>query len=159
MDEAAELKTTLPPDQQDRLAKMLEAARERNLLDEMYKIATKLGTSHPNIDIARENYDAANKAQSTAANDLKHLARLLRAPKDNLAALREAREKVEQALNKQNELNEQSGAKEEKGEKTPKEDPKADPKLDRLRAILAEILRTFLSRLLRTPTTVSSRRR
>lgn len=106
------LRGKLTPDQRDRIKKMERLAEEMKVQDAMEQAARRLGTRQTNPAVKQEQFRAANELQTKAAGDLRELARTLRAPQDKLDALREARDRVEQAIRKQEELHDQAKARE-----------------------------------------------
>src|SRR5204863_7689371 len=76
-----------------------------------------------------EKIRSANEMQFKCASQLQELARVLRMPGDKLAVLREARDRVEQAIAKQEEVNKQTLIAEGKEvPKDPKQAAEKDPK-------------------------------
>ena len=94
------LKDQLPPEQKERVQQAEAMAGEQHVLDTLAKAAERLqgrGRTEPRELL----WQSATELQRKAAADLQELARALRAPPDKLAALREARERIDKALEKQ----------------------------------------------------------
>jgi hypothetical protein len=96
-----ELKTDVPEELKPRIDRTLEIAQERQLLETMRDAA-----NHIRYRNARE----ADDRQIQATSDLERLARTLRAPTEKLAALQEARDRVQKLIPKQQALRDESEA-------------------------------------------------
>jgi hypothetical protein len=94
------LKDLLPPEERQRLTQAEKMAGEQRLLENQAKAAEQLQTR----DQREQNWKAAAETQRKAAADLQDVARALRTPSEKLAALREARDRVERAGQKQDQL-------------------------------------------------------
>ena len=102
-----ELSTKLPEEQKQRVRLMRRRAGELRLVANLAFASTKLkgpGSPVQKLEAWRE----ANGAQWEAVGQIKELARLLRGPSELLAVLREARDRVEQVLGKQDQINKET---------------------------------------------------
>ncbi|HXG61145.1 MAG TPA: hypothetical protein VNO22_07225, partial [Planctomycetota bacterium] len=99
----AALKAGLPAEHQERLRAAEERAAERGLPKVLEEAARKLRASG-DWERRQAQWRAAREQQAKAAADLRDLARALRAPLGELDALREARARIERALEEQKAL-------------------------------------------------------
>ena len=97
-----DLRDQLPPDQLERLNQAEQRARELQVLRRLVDAAEDLRAMN------RGNVREAREQQLRAAGDLRELARTLRPTPDRLAALREARERLDQAIQEQEALRQEA---------------------------------------------------
>src|SRR2546423_1586487 len=98
--QVVDLRKSLPAEQKERVGVMEKLAAEFRLQENLSIAAEPLGL--PTYAAGRlEKYRVANDIQFKAAAELQELARALRLPGDKLAVLREARERVDLAIAKQ----------------------------------------------------------
>lgn len=115
-----DLRPKLPDEQKERVALMQKVAGEQRLLENLTLASKKLktwGTPTQKFEV----WTSVNETQWKAAGQMKELARILRVSSELLAVLREARERVDQAIVKQEELNKETKtnlAKEEEAKET-----------------------------------------
>lgn len=102
--QAYELRTSLPAEQKGRVERMRQLADKYRLVVILNDSAQGLKSSGSPAQHA-DVWKAINKVQMEAAGQLSELALALRAASDRLSALREARERIDQALAKQTEIN------------------------------------------------------
>lgn len=117
LEQLAELQPLLPPEHQERYRRMQAALRATNLLDNLVTASRHLRFTGATAERRRQWRKAADM-QWQASGDLQELARQLGGESDKLTALREARQKVERALD------DQEGV--EQGTRTPPEKEKPD---------------------------------
>jgi colicin import membrane protein len=98
--QAAALRDELPAEQQVRLQKAVDLARDRQVLERMTHAVDNLKQPASRT----EQLKAAADEQRRAAADLQDVARVLRTPLDRLTALREARTRLQQAQEGQESL-------------------------------------------------------
>ncbi len=97
----------LPAEQKDRLKKVEKLAADIQVLDNMSTASTKLKPAgYPNL--RTQAYQEAVKQQWDLAGDLAYLARELRSPKDKLAAMKEAKERLDRAVEAQKTITEKT---------------------------------------------------
>ncbi|HEV3259716.1 MAG TPA: hypothetical protein VG013_22805 [Gemmataceae bacterium] len=125
------LKDHLPAEQKDRLGRAEVFAGDQQLFDNLAKATARMLTpGAPNVPkhlqfrrgrrsfvrvhtpvnptVLQQSWTSAGTLQRQSAADLQELARILRTPQDRLAALREAREQVVRAIQKQETLRQES---------------------------------------------------
>jgi hypothetical protein len=124
--QAAELRPHLPKEHQERLDKAEALASERHIPETMNQAASKLAAKVFNRD-KFQRWQEGSQLQRRAADDLRELARTLRLPGDKLAALREARDRLDKAIQKQEELREQAKAEQAKLEEEAAKAPGTRP--------------------------------
>ncbi len=112
------LRPILPDDQKERVAKMQKLSQQFRLLDTLERIAKLLKDSNSPA-FQPEAWVEVNDIQWRTAGQIKELARSLRTPSDLLAALRETRDRVDLAINRQDILNQET-----KENQAREEDPK-----------------------------------
>jgi hypothetical protein len=117
------LKKLLPPEHGERHRRMEAALRSSNLLDNLIAASRHLRGYGAPVERQRQ-WRMAAQIQWQACGDIQELARLLHGNRDRLAALREARQKVERAIE------DQEGVKQTT--LTPPEKEKPDAKSDEL---------------------------
>ncbi|HWG43902.1 MAG TPA: DUF4175 family protein [Gemmataceae bacterium] len=100
LDQMAGLRKLLPPEQQESLRKMEGAAKSAQLLDNLVTASRHLRTVGAPAERHARWRNAAD-LQWQAAGDIQELARVLRGSTKKLEALREARQKVERAIEDQ----------------------------------------------------------
>jgi len=96
-----DLKGDVPEEMKPRIDRTLEIAKERQLLETMRDAANH---------IRYRNVQEADDRQIQATSDLERLARTLRAPTEKLAALQEARDRVQKLIPQQKALREEAEA-------------------------------------------------
>ncbi len=111
-----DLASKLPAEQQERIKAMDKLIVEFGLFENMTQAAKKLRTAGY-VPVRQQEFQAANDLQWQTTGNLQALARVLRVPADTLAALKEAREKIEQAIARQEEIKEEVKLQEEKAAK------------------------------------------
>jgi hypothetical protein len=113
----------LQGDQKQRALLMPQRAAQQRVLDDLGAAAAKLKA----FGYGAQRYDAwleASGLEWQAAEKMRELARILRGSADALAALREARDRVDLALSKEEEISKETKATLENPEpKSPKADP------------------------------------
>jgi len=114
--QASDLRAKLPAEQQERLKALEELAAKQRIMENFYRAIIKLGVPFNQFD----TWKAGNKLQWEIAGQLRDLARVLRAPHDNLTALRQVRDRLEQTLRIQENLKEET-------EQSPKNEKQDDP--------------------------------
>jgi hypothetical protein len=98
--QAAALKADLPGEQQERLLKLEKEVGELQLLASLAQAADKLqATGYPDQRLLQNR--AGNDLQWKTAADLQKLAGILRTSPDKLAALKEARDRLDRAVAQQ----------------------------------------------------------
>lgn len=112
MQKLREMKVDLPDELKPRLDKVFAIANERHMLESMREAANHLRFRNP-----RE----AEDRQMQAENDLARLARTLRTPADKLGVLQEARSRVEQLLQLQSQLRQETLAEKDPRQKDSKQ--------------------------------------
>jgi hypothetical protein len=119
--QAGVLHDKLPAEQQERLRLLQERVSAQRLFENFTRTLAKLRS---NRVTARGLHDwkAANELQWDLAEELRALARLLRTAPDSRAALRQARDRLDQAIRKQEELRGDTK------EQTPRNDPQQPAK-------------------------------
>lgn len=103
-----ELQPKLSDDHKLRVDNMKKYAAELNLADKLINSVRKLRPDATNIPAEKRNEDlaAAIEIQSDLAQHYGQMARILRLPGDTLAALEEARARIDEEIRKQDEINE-----------------------------------------------------
>jgi hypothetical protein len=126
--QVGQLASKLTDEQQTRVKAMDLLVAKYRLLENLDVAAKKLGTKGL-VEYRQPSFRAAHELQWNNANQLQELARVLRASGDALAILKEAREKIEQAIAKQEDIKEEIRKQnEESKERAKQETPKAkDP--------------------------------
>jgi hypothetical protein len=105
--QASDLKPNLPPEQQERIKQAEVLAARKQIPETMQQAAGNLAIKgNPNDNTVR--WKQGNELQRKAAEDLRELARTLLMPTDKLAALKEARERLDQAIQKQEDLRDEA---------------------------------------------------
>ena len=99
------VKALLPEEQQERWQKVVREGQTQQVLDVLEEAQRQLRAAG---DPRSPRWQAAADVQWKASGQLKDLARALRPPTDKLAALREARQRIEQAIDKQEALREEA---------------------------------------------------
>jgi hypothetical protein len=107
--QAGNLRSKLPAEQQERLQKMEALASERRLSENLTNIGGRL-QKVMRSDYRFDKWREANDLQAKVAGDLQQMARVLRLSPEALAALREARDRIDQAIARQENLQEQTKA-------------------------------------------------
>jgi hypothetical protein len=128
------LEATLPDEGKKRLRMVLADTKQLGVLANMKQTAEE-------FLLTRSNYQTPIELQMRCAENLQQLARELRTPQDKIAALREARQHIDQTLKSQQEVRQQT-------EDLP--DPKTRQELNNQESKLAFQTRD-ISNLLRTP--------
>ncbi len=126
-----DIKPKLTSEHQERVKRMETILGESRLQENLTTAAQKLrALGYPNHRL--EQFRVANELQWKTATSMMEISRALRVPGDTLAALKEAREKIDQAIAKQEDVKEETAKLEPKQEKEkePKVEPKVDPKAD-----------------------------
>ncbi|MCI0378871.1 MAG: DUF4175 family protein [Gemmataceae bacterium] len=134
MKQVRDLSAKLPEEQKDRVVLMDKVAAQRRLRESLTTAVDKLKGGAAGAQ-KFEQWAAANELQFKSATTLQELARVLRAPSDLLGVLREARERVDQAIAKQEDIHKETKAaegdakeperKDEPGAKNPPKNPDA----------------------------------
>ncbi len=102
--QALNLKAKLPDEQKERVALMQKLAAQYRLLENLAVTSKKLKT-YFNPAQKYDVWKQVNTTQWQAAGQMKELARVLRVSSELLAVLRAARDRVDQAIVKQDDLN------------------------------------------------------
>ncbi len=102
-----ELRPQLPADHQERLAKVEALYKDRQIAAALEETIRKLRSRSEPAPRAAQ-WKAAGFLQWKAAGDLRDLARALRSPAEDLDALREARQLLEQAIERESGLKEET---------------------------------------------------
>src|SRR5262249_51671812 len=126
LDQGKLLKSKVPAAEQERLGRMQKLAADQSLHEGLTKAA--LGLRLAMRGAKTEQWREANELQARAATQIQELARALRAPLDQAAALREARDRIDQAIARQKDLHEKTQAQNADVEKDAK--PEANENLD-----------------------------
>ena len=108
MMQLAELKASLPKEQIERLEKAERLAQQRQLVPALDEASKKL-RSRVEYTQRYASWRAAAFLQWKSAGDLREVARGLRAPVEDVEALRETRRRVEDAIERQTALRIESG--------------------------------------------------
>jgi hypothetical protein len=115
--QAGELRPKLPPEQVERLKALEDLAARQRIMESFYRVIIKLGVPFNQFD----TWKAGNQLQWEIAGQLRDLARILRNPADQLNALREVRDRLEQTIRAQESL------KNETKEQAPETKKQTDP--------------------------------
>jgi len=118
-----DLRPQLPEEQKERVQRMSKRAAEQRLLDNLNSASNQLKGSGP----PAQRYDSwkdVNAKQWQAAGQIKELARVLRVSSELLAVLHEARDRVDLAIVKQDEINKETKDTQAKDPATKEPDPK-----------------------------------
>jgi hypothetical protein len=94
------LKKLLPPEHQERYRKMEIALKSSNLLDNLKSASRRMRGFGAPVDRQR-NWRMASATQWQSSGDIQNLAQILRGSQEKLAALREARQKIERTIEDQ----------------------------------------------------------
>lgn len=116
-----DLRAGLPEEQKLRIKSMQAIAEEQNLSANLSKTAIGL-KAVGNIRFTQDGWKEANNLQFRSANTMQELARVLRLSADMLHVLKEARDRLDQAIAKQDDINKQT--------KEANDDAKPDAKPD-----------------------------
>src|SRR5207248_3630612 len=134
--QAGSLKPKLSEADRERLGQMQKLAANQQLYENLANAALylRLASVRPNGKL--EQWRDANDAQAKAAAQIQELARALRPRLDQAAALREARDRIDQAIARQNDLSDktktQTAPQEKDAKAAAKEilDPRGKPTLE-----------------------------
>jgi hypothetical protein len=113
------LRDQLPADQQERLNRMEKTARNLGLPDKLARAADLLPANVRRLPNKQEAWKTAGDLQRQAAADLQELVHVLRHPQDKVAALREARRRIDQAIEKQEILKQEAQVQKETAKRDP----------------------------------------
>lgn len=111
LEQAVALRETLLNRQTERLDRLLAAVQQRRTLEELVRASELLESKRNPL----EKHEEGLQRQRQAAADLLDLARQFREPQDRLTALREARRKLDQAIQAQETLRQEARTASDKG--------------------------------------------
>jgi hypothetical protein len=127
-----ELSPNLNPEQQERIKTMEKLLAEYRVQENLTVAARNLRTIG-DAKYRTPAFQNANDLQWKSASQLQAIARVLRVPGDLLSALKEAREKIDQAIAKQDEIKEEVKTQEEKVKEDKAKNEPQQPKDDKFK--------------------------